>query len=608
MAETDRLRLLIVGGYGTFGGRIVELLEHEPRLTLFVAGRSMDKAARYCTGRNSRAELVPARFDRDGDLGTQLETLRPDIVVDASGPFQVYGDDAYRLVDACIEAGAHYLDLADGSDFVAGVSAFDENARQKGVLVLSGVSSFPVLTAAVVRRLAAGMAAVDSIRGGIAPSPHAGVGENVIRAIASYAGQPIRLRRDGGLAEGRPFTEQMRYTIAPPGRVPVRNTLFSLVDVPDLAALTALWPAAKTVWMGAGPVPEVLHRALIGCAWLVRAGLVGSLTPLARLMHLATNRLRWGEHRGGMFVEVDGADRHGRPVRRSWHLLAEGSDGPLIPSMAVEAIVGKALAGQLPAPGARAALRDVELEDYERLFVGRTIHTGTREDEATGDKPLYASLLGNAYGDLPAAIRDMHDIDGTKVVAGRGTVERGRNLLARLAAMLMRFPGAMHDTSVSVRFDVRDGVETWTRSFGGQSFSSTQFEGRGRSERLLCERFGPLTFAMALVVVDGRLKLVLRRWSAFGVPLPMRLCPRSDAYETQADGRFRFHVEISHPLTGLIVRYSGWLAPSQGAIATSSPGAAPISRHEPAAHKVQPPAVAPDAASNSAGRGLSAGE
>jgi len=92
----------------------------------------------------------------------------------------------------------------------------------------------------------------------------------------------------------------------------------------------------------------VLHRALIGLAWFVRAGLIRSLSPLAPLMHWATNHLRWGEHRGGMFVEVEGIDRAGRPARRSWHLLAEGRDGPLIPSMAVEALVRKALAGEMP--------------------------------------------------------------------------------------------------------------------------------------------------------------------------------------------------------------------------------------------------------------------
>ncbi|MEI9405244.1 DUF4166 domain-containing protein [Mesorhizobium argentiipisi] len=555
------MKLLIVGGYGTFGGRIVQLLENEPGLELIIAGRSLARAEAYCKGRGAtKARLVPATFDRDGDLGAQLAGVLPDIVADASGPFQAYGEGRYRLVDACIEVRIHYLDLADGSDFVAGVSAFDAAAKAAGVMVLSGVSSFPVLTAAVVRRLSAGMARVDTIRGGIAPSPFAGVGENVIRAIASYAGRPVRLRRDGSPTEGYPLTEQTRYTIAPPGRMPLRNTLFSLVDVPDLRALQALWPEAKTIWMGAGPVPEVLHRALIGLAWLVRAGLVRSLSPLAPLMHWATNRLSWGEHRGGMFVEVEGTDAEGGPARRSWQLLAEGDNGPLIPAMAVAAIIRKALDGRMPGPGARAAVRDVELEDYETLFAGKTIHTGFRDDTSKG-KDLYPDLLGDAWKSLPAEIRAMHE--GTAIAEGRASVERGGGVLSRLAARMADFPPGAADVPVKVRF-VTDGQrETWIRKFGAHRFSSRQFAGRRRSERLLCERFGPLAFAMALVASENRLSLVLRRWSFLGLPLPMWLCPRSKAYETVEDGRFRFHVEISHPAAGLIVRYRGWLEPAR---------------------------------------------
>ncbi|MBN9269632.1 MAG: saccharopine dehydrogenase NADP-binding domain-containing protein, partial [Mesorhizobium sp.] len=83
------MKLLIVGGYGTFGGRIVELLENEPRLTVLVAGRSLSRAKAYCRARaGARATLLPTIFDRDGDLAAQLAGLRPDIVIDASGPFQ----------------------------------------------------------------------------------------------------------------------------------------------------------------------------------------------------------------------------------------------------------------------------------------------------------------------------------------------------------------------------------------------------------------------------------------------------------------------------------------------------------------------------------------
>ena len=553
------LGVLIVGGYGTFGGRIVELLENEPRLVLYIAGRSLDRARAYCETRSkAKARLVPTIFDRDGDLSAHLVALRPHVLVDASGPFQTYGQGRYRVIEACIAHGVHYLDLADGSDFVEGVHAFDPAARRAGVFVLSGVSSFPVLTAAAVRRLSADMARVTAIRGGIAPSPYAGVGTNVIRAIAGYAGQPCTLRRSGRPAVGHPFTEHMRFTIAPPGRLPLRNTLFSLVDVPDLRALAGLWPEADSIWMGAGPVPESLHRALAALAWLVRLRLVRSLLPLAPLMHLASNRLAWGEHRGGMFVEVEGVLASGASTQRSWHLLAEGDDGPLIPSMAVDALVRKVLEGQTPPVGARAAVRDLELDDYEKLFASRTIHVGTRNAEDDGAS-LYARLLGAAWQDLPAEIRDMHDVDDAASAEGRASVQRGTGLLARLVAAAIGFPRATADTPVNVQFNTVGEAETWTRTFGSGSFSSRQFAGRGRSERLLCERFGPLTFAMALVPEEGRLRLVLRRWSAFGVPLPMWLCPRTASYESAEDGRFCFHVEISHPLTGLIVRYRGWL-------------------------------------------------
>ena len=552
------LKILIVGGYGTFGGRIVELLEDEPRLTLYVGGRSLAKSRAFIAARpKPKARLVPFVFDRNGDVGAQLSAASPDIVVDASGPFQAYGDGRYRIVEASLKHGANYLDLADGSDFVAGIPAFDARARSAGVYVLSGVSSFPVLTAAAVRRLSIGMARVTTIQGGIAPSPYAGVGANVIRAIAGYAGKPIRRKRGGEMATSYPFTEQRHYSIAPPGHLPLEKRLFSLVDVPDLRALAQLWPEADDVWMGAAPVPEPLHRLLIGLAWLVRRHLLPNLSPLAPLMHFATNRLRWGEHRGGMFVEVEGANSAGKRMKRSWHLLAEGDDGPLIPSMAVEAIVRNTLLGQPPLPGARASVRDLELDAYERLFANKSIYTGIRDAGAEG--PLYQRILGGAWHDLPAAIRDIHDVDDLVTAGGRARVERGRSLLARLVCAVIGFPATNPDTPVRVQFGVAKHAETWTRTFGSEQFTSRQFAGRRRSERLLCERFGPLTFAMALVVEGERLVLVLRRWSAFGVPLPLWLCPRSDSYESAEGGRFNFHVAISHPVTGPIIRYDGWL-------------------------------------------------
>src|SRR5262249_14384163 len=153
----------------------------------------------------------------------------------------------------------------------------------------------------------------------------------------------IPLRRGGEEQKARPFAEQMRVVIAPPGKLPLYERLFSLIDVPDLRVLPQLWPDVKHVWFGVAPVPEILHRALIACAWAVRRGWLKSLAPFAPLMHWAANHLRWGEHRGGMFVEVRGRSADGAAIARSWHLIAEGDDGPYIPSMAAAAIVHKLL-------------------------------------------------------------------------------------------------------------------------------------------------------------------------------------------------------------------------------------------------------------------------
>ena len=560
---TPELRILIVGGYGIFGGRLVELLEGEARLTLLVAGRSLESARKYCAARTkAAATLIPISFDRTSDDVTQLAALSATVVVDASGPFQAYGTNAYRLIEQCMACKVNYLDLADGSEFVAGIAKFDASARAAGVFVLSGVSSFPVLTAAVVRHLSGGIQTIQSIRGGIAPSPYAGVGLNVIRAIASYSGQKIPMRRSGRSATGSPFTESMRFVIAVPGRIPLHSKRFSLVDVPDLRALVELWPETTDVWMGAGPVPVPLHWALTGFAWLVRIGLLPNLSWMAGTMHFVTNHVRWGEHRGGMFVEVAGRSANGEPSVREWHLLAEGDDGPLIPCMAVEAVIRKVLAGAPPPAGARTAMCDVDLSDYEALFARRTIYTGVRERAPRPTTPLYERILGRAWAQLAAEIRQLHSVTAASSFSGQCTVARGRNPLAWLIATVIGFPKAGANQNISVQLTREGDGERWVRTGGGKTFSSIQMPGRGRSQWLVRERFGPVSVDMALVADGLALRYIVRRWALFGISMPLFLGPRSTALESAKDGLFCFDVTIGHPLTGLIVRYCGQLTPS----------------------------------------------
>jgi hypothetical protein len=127
-----------------------------------------------------------------------------------------------------------------------------------------------------------------------------------------------------------------------------------------------------------------------------------------------------------------------------------------------------------------------------------------------------------------------------------------------LAGALIGLPQAGQNVPVKVVFELKRSGERWRRTFAGKSFESFQWAGAG-TDKLLMERFGLLTFGLALIFDGRRLNLVVKRWSLLGIPLPSALAPTGQTFEFVEDDRFHFHVEIAHPLAGLIVRYRGWL-------------------------------------------------
>ena len=549
------MKLLVLGGYGVFGGRLIDLISDIESIEILVCGRSLSKAQAFCAARDTRARLMPLAIDRSA-MDPALRRLRPDLVIDASGPFQEYGEDRYSVVNACLACGVNYMDFADASEFVAGIAAFDQAARTAGIFVFSGVSSFPVLTAAVLNELRS-YGVITAVKAGIAPSPYAGVGLNVMRAVLGYAGGAVELRRNGERHTAYGLTESLRYTVAPPGRLPLRNLRYSLVDVPDLRIIPREFPQMTDIWIGAGPVPEFLHRILNGLAQARRWLKLPSLEPLARVCYWVVNRLRYGEHRGGMFVEA-ALGTGGARKRISWHLVAEADDGPFIPSMAVELLVRKLVAGNVPKAGARPAVSELTLADYHRVFDGRHIYTGIRGHGGNAGG-IFPTVLAGSFDSLPLSLRDFHTVAGNSRWHGSATVRAARNPVARLLARLFRLPLHSEDLDVRVRVERSADVECWTREFGEATFSSTLRAGTGADEFLLCERFGWVTVSIALVIKDQRLYFVPRRCRIGKLRLPGFLLPRGDSYEFDDDGRFAFNVRFDVPIVGLIAAYEGSL-------------------------------------------------
>jgi hypothetical protein len=171
---------------------------------------------------------------------------------------------------------------------------------------------------------------------------------------------------------------------------------------------------------------------------------------------------------------------------------------------------------------------------------------------------LYRRLLGARFDGLPARVRALHDLSGTMTWQGRANVERGPALLSRLVAALAALPASGADQALSVTFVTSAAREIWSRRFGRGRFRSVQYERRG----LLNERVGPTTFVFTPIASAQGLALRLDGFRVCGVPLPALLRPRVRTFEREHADRYHFEVEVNLPVLGLLVRYAGWLEPT----------------------------------------------
>ncbi len=540
--------ILVLGGYGSFGARICELLARDPRFKVIAAGRSLVKAEAFCRSRPD-LKLTPASVDRARGFCASLAELGPWLVIDAAGPFQ---GAAYDVARSCLEAHCHYMDIADGRAFVEGFDSLDSEARAAGLTLISGASSTPALSSAVVDELVVGLDTVGLVESAISASNRATVGQSVMEAILSYVGRPVTVQQAGRTHEARGWRDLRNLTFAVSGSPPLRRRWVAICDVPDLGLLSDRLPGHPLVIFRAGVELAFQNFMLWLLSWPVEWGWITDL----RLWAGAFRRLRvlsaWiGGDRSAMQVRVVGL-RGRSVVERRWTLLADRGQGPYTPCLAAALLAKRLADGGLPA-GATAAVGLLSLQAFARDF--DILGLRTEIVEAKVSSPLYHRVMGADFDHLPPQVRDMHEFAGAGLAEGRATITRGANPLAQLIAKMMGFPPAGSDVPVTVRFLERDGHETWLRNFGGAEFSSQLSQGGG----LLIERFGPLRFGFELTGDGPGLGMHLRRWWLGPVPLPLALGPSGIARETEVDGAFHFDVPIALPLVGSIVSYRGWL-------------------------------------------------
>jgi hypothetical protein len=293
-------RVLVVGGYGTFGSQVARELAARG-VAVTVAGRDPERAAR------AAAALPGARglaLDLADAGAVHAAVADHEAAACCAGPF---GQLAPSLLEACLAARVPYADLADDRAWAARVRVRSGELAARGVTAAWGCSSLPSISSALA------VAAADGRRWTRARvtlfiGNQNAKGEGSIASAVAVIGR--RIEAPQGALRG--FAGRTRVALPPPwGRRSVWN-----FESPDYDLLPAL--------VGAREV-EVKVGFEVGLAGAAFSGL-GALGSrwgdrTVRLLEGAALLVR-GRGRSGGAVQVELGD--GEAARRAAISCREG--------------------------------------------------------------------------------------------------------------------------------------------------------------------------------------------------------------------------------------------------------------------------------------------
>lgn len=136
------MKILVLGGAGTQGAYTInELIREDKFDEIWIGSRNLEQNQKFVEKLDS-PKLKAVQVDvMDEDRLLEL-VKQVDIVANSTGPYYLLAD---YVLNACFEAGVHYIDLCD--DIVVQEAVFteenDKKAKEKDIIVMMGLGSSP---------------------------------------------------------------------------------------------------------------------------------------------------------------------------------------------------------------------------------------------------------------------------------------------------------------------------------------------------------------------------------------------------------------------------------------------------------------------------------
>jgi short subunit dehydrogenase-like uncharacterized protein len=320
---------LIYGAYG-FTGELVARRAVAAGARPVLAGR--DASQLEPLARELDLEWRTASLDDPRALSKALEGVS--VVAHCAGPFS---GTAEPMVDACLAAGVHYLDITGEIAVLEAVHARDEEARAAGVVLLPGAGFDVVPSDCLLAMTAAELPGSTTLE--LAFRSRGGISRGTSRSALESIGSPPLARRGGVIGPIERDARQLTVTF---GERPTQVSAISWGDVATAFHSTGIGNVATYTQL-----PRGATFGMMAARKLARLPLGGRLmhAALERAVRRMPNPSAESMANGGVELWARARDGKGRSVERRMRT----PDGYLLTADSVTRIAAHLGAGTLPA-------------------------------------------------------------------------------------------------------------------------------------------------------------------------------------------------------------------------------------------------------------------
>jgi len=342
---------VILGGYGSFGSLIADQFSNSP--DTIVAGRNMEEGQLFA--RSKAVEFQYCDLSDNQSLRKLLSNSR--LVINAAGPFK---PNEYQIPRMCIEAGCHYIDIADGRQYVTGITQLNKLAKENQIFICAGASTVPAVTSAMIADIkTSDFDSIDSIRIALTAGNKNKPGVSTFSSILSYVGTSIQVWQGGGWKTHKGWGLAEFITFPPP----VGKRRVQLCDVPDLELFPNIYKANSVIFK-AGVELLIFNYALSILAVFRRMFPAVNLPPLAgNLVKISRLFKNFGSYSGAVMVWLKNNDGKEKSIA-----LATSINGARIPTAPAVLLAKKVISVGAPAFGAFPCIGFLTYKELENYF------------------------------------------------------------------------------------------------------------------------------------------------------------------------------------------------------------------------------------------------